>query len=454
MSRKLLTLTSLFAIVALVLAACGPAATTAAPTTASTEPPKATAEEPQATAAPTQAPAEPTLVEKTVTIGFTSSLTGAQEVSSKRQVNGFNLWMNQINDAGGLELADGTLVKFAAQTYDDESTKERVQELYTRLITEDNADFLISPYSSGLTAAAAIIAEQNGKVMITVGAAEDDAYKQGYANVFQLYTPGSLYLISTVDMLKQLDPEAKVAIVHENDKFSTSVVSGLKPYLESQGFEIVLEEGYASDTTDFGPVINKLAESGATVLLGGGHYPDGSTFARQLYERKVGLKFISLLVAPADSKFPELGDAALGVSTSSQWELKATHTEEEAAALNIEWYGPSGTDFAAAYEAAFGDKPTYHAAGGYAAGLLLQKAMLDAGSADPEKVKAALEAMNIFTFYGGIQFDTTPEAHGLQISHEMVVAQWQKSDAGELVREVIWPADVATADPLYPVPAP
>jgi branched-chain amino acid transport system substrate-binding protein len=362
--------------------------------------------------------------------------------------------MDQINEGGGLELADGTIVKFAAQTYDDESNKERVQELYTRLITEDNADFLISPYSSGLTAAAAIIAEQHGRVMITVGAAEDDAYKQGYTNVFQLYTPGSLYLISTVDMLLKLDPSAQIAIVHENDKFSTSVVAGLKPYLESKGFEIVLEEGYASDTTDFGPVINKLAESGATVLLGGGHYPDGSTFARQLYERQVGLKFISLLVAPADTKFPELGDAALGVATSSQWELKATHTQEEAASLGTAWYGPSGADFAAAYEAAFGDKPTYHAAGGYAAGLVLQKAMLDAGSADPAKVKAALEAMNIFTFYGGIKFDTSAEAHGLQLSHEMVVAQWQKNDAGELVREVIWPADVATADPLYPIPAP
>jgi branched-chain amino acid transport system substrate-binding protein len=77
-------------------------------------------------------------------------------------------------------------------------------------------------------------------------------------------------------------------------------VDGLRPYLESQGFEIVMDEGYASDTTDFGSVINKLVESGATVLLGGGHYPDGSTFARQLYERKVGLKFVSLLVAPAD----------------------------------------------------------------------------------------------------------------------------------------------------------
>jgi branched-chain amino acid transport system substrate-binding protein len=214
--------------------------------------------------------------------------------------------MNQVNEAGGIELSDGTVVKFSAVTYDDESSKERVQELYTRLITEDNADFLISPYSSGLTAAATIIAEQNGKIMITAGAAEDDAYKTGNTSLFQLYTPASLYLISTVDMLKQLDPEAKVAVVHENDKFSTAVVEGLIPVLEEEGFEIVLQEGYATETTDFGPVINKIVQSGATVLLGGGHYPDGSTFARQLFEQKVNLKLISLQVAPADTKFAEL----------------------------------------------------------------------------------------------------------------------------------------------------
>jgi len=452
MKRSLVTFFTVLLFISLILSACSPAPATEAPAT----------EEPTTAAPATEAPTEegpapteaPSGAEETVVIGFTSSLTGAQEVSSKRQVAGFNLWMEQVNEAGGIKLSDGTAVKFTAQTYDDESAKERVQELYTRLITEDNADFLISPYSSGLTAAASIIAEQNGKIMLTAGAAEDDAYKTGNTSLFQLYTPGSQYLLSTVDMLKTLDPEAKIAVVHENDKFSTSVVEGLKPYLESQGFEIVLEEGYASETTDFGPVINKIVESGATVLLGGGHYPDGSTFARQLYERKVGLKFISLLVAPADSKFPELGDAAIGISTSSQWELAATHTPEEATALGKSWYGPTGEEFAAAYEAATGDKPTYHVAGGYAAGLVLQKAIEDADSVDPEKVKAALEAMDIFTFYGGIKFDTTPEAHGLQTGHLMVVAQWQKDDAGELVRKVIWPADVADAEPLYPIPAP
>jgi branched-chain amino acid transport system substrate-binding protein len=448
MKRTLFNVLVLLVVLSLALTACGGGAP------APTEAPKPT-EAPAATSAPAAATEAPKAEEKTITIGFTASQTGAQEVSSKRQVNGFNLWMNQVNEKGGLKLSNGTVVKFAAKSYDDESNKERVQELYTRLITEDKADFLISPYSSGLTAAAAVIAEQNGKLMITTGAADDATYKQGFTGVFQLYTPGSKYLLSTVDLLKKLDPEAKIAIVHENDKFSTSVVEGLKPYAESQGFKIVLVEPYATDTTDFGPIINKIVDSGATVMLGGGHYPDGSTFARQLYERKIGMKFISLLVAAPDSKFSELGDAALGVSGSSQWEGKATHTQEEAKALGIEWYGPTGEEFSAAFAAANnGDKPTYHAAGGYAAGLLLEKAILNADSVETDAVKAALDAMDIFTFYGGIKFDTSAEAHGLQVGHSMVVIQWQKNDKGELVREVIWPADVATKDPIYPIPAP
>jgi branched-chain amino acid transport system substrate-binding protein len=380
-------------------------------------------------------------------------LTGNQEVSSKRQVNGFTLWMNQVNDAGGIQLSDGTVVKFKFVTYDDESSADRVQELYTRLITEDKADFLISPYSSGLTSAASIVAEQNGKVMITAGAADDDAYKTGNTSLFQLYTPGSLYMTSAVDMLKGLDPAAKIALVYESDKFSTSVIQGIKPYLVTQGFEVVLEEGYATDTSDFGPIVNKIASAGATVLLGGGHYNDGTALARAIFERNIGLDFEFLLVAPADSKFPELGDAALGVATSSQWELVATHTEEEATNLGKPWFGPTGEDFAAAYQANFGDPPTYHVAGGYAAGLVLQRAIIDADSVDPEAVKAALNAMDLFTFYGGIKFDTSAEAHGLQISHQMVVVQWQKNDAGELKRVVIAPADVKTADPLFPIPS-
>jgi branched-chain amino acid transport system substrate-binding protein len=417
-----------------------------------------------AACAPTEAPseqpaAEPTTApeasaeEKTMVIGFTTSQTGSYNVSSLRQVNGLRLWMDEVNGAGGVTLSDGTVVTFDYVTYDDESTKERVQELYTRLATEDNADLLISPYSSGLTEAAALIAEQNGKIMITTGAASDSTYKQGFTLVFQAYTPASRYLTGAVDLLANTDANVKkLAFVYENDKFSTDVVNAAKEYAESKGYEIVLFEGYDSETKDFGPFINKILESEAEAILGGGHFQDGSTFARQIYEKEVSTNFFALLVAPPEPDFADLGDAALGVVGPSQWEPLAQFTPESAAEAGLEWFGTLGDDFVNAYEAAYNEEPSYHSMGGYAAGQILQKAIVDADSTDPEAIKKAMEAMDILTGYGHIKFDTSEEAHGLQIGHSMIYIQWQKDDAGNLMKQVVWPLEGKTAEPLYPKP--
>ncbi len=416
---------ALFVLAMVALTACAPAAT------------------------PTPMPAE----EITMVIGFTASQTGSYNVSSIRQVNGLNLWMKEVNDAGGIKLSDGTVVKFASRSYDDESTTERVQELYTRLATEDNADLLISPYSSGLTAAAAVIAEQYGKVMITTGAASDATYKEGYTLVFQAYTPASRYLTGAVDLLAKVAPDAKtIALVYENDRFSTSVVEAAHAYAQSKGYDIVLYEGYDSGTTDFGPFINKIQASAPDALMGGGHFQDGSTFARQLYEKNVPIEYFALLVAPPEPDFADLGDAALGVIGPSQWEPLAAFTPESAAEAGLEWFGELGEDFVNAYEAAYNQEPSYHSIGGYAAGQILQKAIIDADSTDPMAIKAAMEKLDILTCYGRIKFETSAEAHGLQIGHDMVYIQWQKDDAGNLMKQVVWPLEGATAETLYPKP--
>ncbi len=388
--------------------------------------------------------------EVTVTIGFTESQTGKYNVDSTAQTQGFKLWMEQVNNAGGIKLSDGTIVKFKAVSYDDESKADKVQQLYTRLATEDKADFLISPYSSGLTASAAVVSEQYGKIMLATGAASDSIFKKGYERVYQLYTPASRYLTGAVDMLKANAPDLKkVAFVYENSKFSTAVVTAAKEYAAKQGYDVVLFEGYDKDTTDFGAFINKIQDSGAEAVLGGGHFQDGSTFARQIFEKKLPIKFLALLVAPPNPKFAELGDAALGVVGPSQWEAAAAYTPDAAKAAGLTWFGPSSADFAKAYKDKYGEEAGYHAAGGYAAGVVLQKAIIDADSVDADKVKAALDKMDILTFFGHIKFNTS-DAHGLQIGHEMVYIQWQKKD-GKMAKEVVWPKEGATADLLFPL---
>ncbi|MFA5111826.1 MAG: amino acid ABC transporter substrate-binding protein [Desulfobaccales bacterium] len=399
--------------------------------------------------------AQPTVAaaaEKTVLIGFTASQTGKLNVEAIRQINGLNLWIEQVNSTGGVKLPDGTVVKFAVKFYDDESKKERVQELYTKLISTDKADFLISPYSSGLADAAAVIAQQYNRIMITAGAASDSTYKKGFTLVYQAYTPASRYLTGAVDLLAKMDPKAKkVAIVHEKDKFSTDVVNALKAYAEKKGLQVPLFEGYDSGATDFAPFINKIPAD-VDAVMGGGHFADTSTFAKQLFEKGVKAKMVALLVAPPEPKFAELGEAAYGVIGASQWQPEAKYSQEGAKKAGIDWFGISVADFDKAYNAKFKEEPSYHSAGGYVAGLILEYAIKKAGSIDTAKVKTVLDDANLMTFYGVIKFANTPKDHGLQLGHEMVYTQWQKDQSGKLANQVVWPEEAATAKAILYFP--
>ncbi len=377
--------------------------------------------------------------QQTITIGFTVSKTGALNVDSLEQYNGFELWKDQVNAAGGIDAGGKKYqVKFAS--YDDESQAKRVQQLYARLILEDKANFLFSPYSSPLTTSASIVSEQYGKIMITTGAADEKTYRQGNKYLFQMFAPAAQYLQTAIDLLKSKDPKATIAFVFEDAAFSRAVVDQAKPYAEKEGFKVAFSEAYAPNTTDFSAILDKVTASKATVLLGGGHYADGSTLARQLYSRKAALKMVTILVAPDSPKWVELGDAAAGVSVPSQWEPSLSVKPQ---------FGPTVAQFNKAYTAKYGE-PSYESAGGYAAGLILQHAIEQAGTIDEAKVTAALNAMDATTFYGRTKFATAANEHGLQVGHTMVIAQWQKK-GGKLSKEVVWPLAEKSANLVYPM---
>lgn len=382
--------------------------------------------------------AVPALAQDTLTIGFTVSQTGKLNNDSTSQMRGFELWRDEVNAAGGIK-AGGKQYQVKLVSYDDESQPGRVQQLYTRLIGEDKAQFLFSPYSSGLAATAAIISEQYGKVMITTGAAEEKTYKLGNKNLFQLYSPAGQYLAGAVAALKEKNPGAKVALVYKDDPFSKAVMQATRGIAEKAGFTIVLDESYSPETTDFGPIINKIIGSGADALLGGGHYADGATIARQLYAQKAPVKWVTLLVAPDSPNFATLGDAAVGISVPSQWEPQVTFKPD---------FGPDAATFTKNFTEKYKIEPGYHAGGGYAAGLILQHAIEQAGSVEPDKVAAELNKLDATTLFGRTKFSNDPKEHGLQIGHEMVLAQWQKKD-DKLVKEVVWPKPAKTAEILY-----
>jgi branched-chain amino acid transport system substrate-binding protein len=382
--------------------------------------------------------ATPALADDTITIGFTVSQTGPLNNDSVAQMRGFELWRDEVNAAGGIK-AGGKQYKINFASYDDESQNVRVQQLYTRLIAQDKAQFLFSPYSSGLVATAAIISEQYGKVMLTTGGAEEKTYQLGNKNLFQVYSPAGQYLAGALDALREKNPKAQVAFIYEDDPFSKAVAQVTRDLAKREGVNIVLDESYSPSTTDFGPIINKLISAKADALLGGGHYSDGSTLARQLHDQKAGLKWVTLLVAPDTPKFAELGDAAVGITVPSQWAPQVTYKPD---------FGPTAQEFNQRFTDKYKIAAGYHAAGGYAAGLLLRHAVEQADSIDQAKVAAVLNKIDATTMFGRTKFSTEPKEHGLQLAHAMVLGQWQKK-GGQLVKEVIWPNEAKTADIIY-----
>jgi len=386
--------------------------------------------------------ATPAFAQDTITVGFTESQTGPLNVDSAGQSRGYQFWRDEVNAAGGIKAGGKTYkVKFA--TYDDQSVGGRVQQLYTRLVNQDKANFLFSPYSSGLTAPAAVISEQYGKIMVDSGGAEEKPFEQGNKYLFMVITSAGHYLSGAIEALKSKDPHAKIAMVYSDDPFSKTVLAAAAQQAKAAGLDVVMNESYSPSTTDFGPIVNKIISSNADAFMGGGHYSDGATLARQMHDQKANMKWMSILVAPADDKFAELGPAALGVTVPSQWELQVNYKPQ---------FGPTTAEFAKAFFDKFHVKADYHAASGYTSGVVLQHAIEQAGSIDPEKVAAALNATDVTTFFGHIKFATDPGHHGLQEAHKMVLAQWQMVN-GKLGRQVVWPTEAQSANLLYPMGA-
>jgi len=384
----------------------------------------------------------PASAEDIITIGFTASQTGPLNVDSLGQQRGYEFWRDEVNAAGGIK-AGGKSYQVKFVSYDDQSVGGRVQQLYTRLVNQDRAQFLFGPYSSGLTAPAAVISEQYGKIMVISGGAEEKPFQLGNKYLFMVITSATHYLSGAVEALKSKNPHAKIAIVYSDDPFSKTVLNAAKQQAEAAGLQVVMDESYAPSTTDFGPIVNKIISSNADAFLGGGHYSDGATLARQMYDQKANMKYVSILVAPGDDKFAELGPGAMGVTVPSQWEVQVSYKPQ---------FGPTTEQFAKAFQDKYNAKADYHAASGYTSGAILQHAIEQANSIEPDKVAAALNATDVTTFFGHIKFATDPGHHGLQAAHEMVLAQWQKVN-GKPGRQVVWPETAKSADLIYPLSA-
>jgi len=254
----------------------------------------------------------PTPFGGTIKVGFSISLTGQFNVEGKNSLNGIKTVLNWINGHGGVTV-QGKVYNFSLDYYDDQSTPGNIGTLYPRIIQNDNATFLLAPYSSGLTTAAAPLADSYDKVMMSHGGSSDVIWTGSTRrNLVEVLSRASIYLKGAVDWLHANHPSDKIAALYAADSFSTFATQAALGYAQSLNMSVVYNQSYPTTATDLSTQLTAAKNAGADDLIGGGHYTDGLLIMNQLKTtwNAPPPKFVSLLVAVTEPAFQSNSRAA------------------------------------------------------------------------------------------------------------------------------------------------
>lgn len=421
--RRIWRIMPLFILVALLMAACATPAAPAEP--AASDGGEQTSE----------AVASDNGCVGTIKLGAAVSETGKYAREGKDTRQGYDTWVDWVNNEyGGVKVGDDCY-NVEIIYYDDEGDPDTAANLAEKLITDDEVDFLLGPYSSGLTMAASAISEKYNKIMIEGNGASESLFERGFKNLFAVLTPAGNYTQSALKALADKGATS-VVIAYEDTAFPSAVGAGAQKWAEEYGLEILGVETYPKDVADVSAIMTKFRDMEPDVFVGGGHFNDALLFVRAAQELGFSPKAMVITVGPSNPKFvEEVGDAANYIIGPTQWEATMGYKDD---------YFGSAADFAARYEGMWGEPPTYQAAESTATALALHLAIEAAGSLDTDAVRQALNDLDVMTFYGPINFDET----GKNAGKPMGAIQIQDG-----VINVVAPAEAAVSELEYPMPA-
>src|SRR5437867_4733869 len=377
----------------------------------------------------------------TIVFGAAISITGKTAKEGGYTRDGYQLAIDKINEMGGIKVG-GKTYKLELKYYDDETKPERTAQLIEKLINEDKVNLILGPYGSSPTGTAAPLAERYKIPMVEANGSAEAIFSKGYKYTFMILSPAKLYLRGIIDAVRAKDPSAKtVAILGENEAFSKEVAGGAAEYAKEKGMTVVYDELYPTNAQDVSALLTAIKGKNPDIILGSGHLQDSLLIVKQSKDLGVSPKAMGFSVGPSSPEFrANLAKAADYVFGATQWTEALKYNGEDM------WKTPKA--FGEALRAKFpvykGGIP-YQVAESAVAVIAYQKAIEKAGTIEPTKVRDALAATDMMTFYGRIKFD----ARGVNIYKPMAVEQYYPDGN----KYTVWPQDVAEKPPLYPMPA-
>jgi ABC-type branched-subunit amino acid transport system substrate-binding protein len=266
-------------------------------------------------------------------------------------------------------------------------------------------DVVFGPYGSGPALAAA--AASTG-VVWNHGGATARLARPAYPGFVNVESPAYDYLGAVLDTLaaEGLSEGSQVVIMHVDTVFGREVAEGAVVAAQRLNFlqrSVAFRTGRARDV---------LAQVPAgDVLLGAGSFDDDVIIAQWASERR--WRAIGLVAAGVGELRRAVGERVEGLYGPCQWFDDGTDDDPEE--------GPNNEWFSHCYRDANGTVPPYPAAAAFAAGVVWQRCVNEAGTVESWPVHATSQRLDTTTLFGRFRVDPVT---GVQTGHQIRVVQW------------------------------
>jgi branched-chain amino acid transport system substrate-binding protein len=344
--------------------------------------------------------------EDVIRFGAPLPITGPLAPEAIKQQQGYDLWAEQANKAGGISVG-GKKYKVEIVYVDYQSNTPRAVQASEQMITQDNINFLFGAFGSGAAKAASTISEKYKVPTLAAAASSAQVYDQGYKYLFGTFTPNDTLTTPLTQIIKAKAPDVKkVAILARNDLFPLAIAQEMEKSAKANGIEVVYFEKYAIGTLDHSAALSEIKAKAPQWIFITGYTNDLLLARKQMVDQQIKADVVTMIAGPAYQDFIESAGASAENITSASW----WHPAEQYEGKDI--FG-STSNFVKLFKAKYNSEPDYGQASASLCGALFQMAIEKAGSLDRDKVRDELARLDVVTFFGPVKFGANGQINSL-----------------------------------------
>ncbi|WP_398480220.1 amino acid ABC transporter substrate-binding protein [Tardiphaga sp.] len=342
-----------------------------------------------------------------IRFGAPLPITGPLAPEAVKQQQGYDLWAEQANKAGGINVG-GKKYKVEIVYSDYQSNTPRSVQTTEQMITQEKVNFMFGPFGSGAAKAASTIAEKYKMPMLAATASSVQVYDQNYKYLFGTFTPNDTLTTPLTKLVKAKAADVKkVAILARNDLFPLAIAQEMEKSAKENGLEVVYFEKYAINTLDHSATLSQIKSLAPQWIFVTGYTNDLLLVRKQMADQQIKAGVVTMIAGPAYQEFIDsAGPTAENISSASWW-----HPAEKYDGKDI--FG-STANFVKLFKDKYKAEPDYAHASAAVCGALFQMAIEKAGSLDRDKVRDELAKMDVVTFWGPVKFGANGQINSLE----------------------------------------